>query len=533
MKRQLAGLGFFLVLFLLPAWPARAADTSQTIAFRGCDASLTGAVDLRLRLFDAANGGNRVFEETQTGVPVDAGCASVLIGNATPLSAGLFNANPSLWVAFAREATPDTELGGNRTPVTANGYAFRATTADRAAQATTSDQLGGVPAAGYLQTTGGSLNNSSDTSVVSVTNTGNGSALTAVSQSAQGVAGFFQNSVGGDLLRGQGAGSSPVFRVFNDGGAYFNGNVGIGAPPTEKLIVQTAPDNYGVLHTDGEVVMGSWIGAGTAGSNGGWFGTRSDHPLRFFAANSPVRMTIARDGNVGIGTTNPQAPLDVNGNINYGQLSKLDVAASATATVRVADFLLGHPQRRGAPGRAFVDNGQNGLVINFGRDWSRTWIGSDLVVDGGTSTKFVQISGGADLSEKFEVTHGQNEIEPGMVVAIDPANPGKLAVSAKAYDRRVVGIVSGAGGVQPGMLMGQSGTLADGNHPVALTGRVYVWADASNGPIVPGDLLTTSNVPGHAMKVMNFNKAQGAILGKAMTGLNRGRGLVLALVTLQ
>jgi hypothetical protein len=156
-----------------------------------------------------------------------------------------------------------------------------------------------------------------------------------------------------------------------------------------------------------------------------------------------------------------------------------------------------------------------------------------LDVAGMTKTNVLQIVGGADLSEKFEVAHTQSQIEPGLVVAIDPHNAGKLVVSAQAYNRRVAGVISGAGGVQPGMLMGQSGTVADGDHPVALSGRVYVWADASNGAIVPGDLLTTANRPGHAMKVTNHGKAQGAILGKAMTGLAQGRGLVLVLVTLQ
>ena len=156
-----------------------------------------------------------------------------------------------------------------------------------------------------------------------------------------------------------------------------------------------------------------------------------------------------------------------------------------------------------------------------------------LEVAGMTKTHVLQIVGGADLSEKFEVTYTQSQIESGMVVAIDSRNPGKLVVSGRAYDRRVAGVISGAGGVQPGMLMGQSGTLADGDHPVALSGRVYVWADASNGAIMPGDLLTTSNRPGHAMKVTDHGKAQGAILGKAMTSLDSGRGLVLVLVTLQ
>ena len=118
-------------------------------------------------------------------------------------------------------------------------------------------------------------------------------------------------------------------------------------------------------------------------------------------------------------------------------------------------------------------------------------------------------------------------------MAIDPGNAGKLKISDRAYDRRVAGIVSGAGGVNAGMLMTQKGSTADGTTPIALSGRVYCQADASNGPIEPGDLLTTSNTPGHAMKVTDYAKAQGAILGKAMTSLEKDKGLVLVLVTLQ
>jgi hypothetical protein len=120
-----------------------------------------------------------------------------------------------------------------------------------------------------------------------------------------------------------------------------------------------------------------------------------------------------------------------------------------------------------------------------------------------------------------------------MVVSIDPQNPGGLVVSNKAYDRRVACIISGAGGIQPGMLMSQSGSIAGGEHPVALTGRVYCWADASNSPIEPGDMLTTSTTSGYAMKVKDYTKAQGAAIGKAMTSLRDGKGLVLVLVMLQ
>ncbi len=102
-----------------------------------------------------------------------------------------------------------------------------------------------------------------------------------------------------------------------------------------------------------------------------------------------------------------------------------------------------------------------------------------------------------------------------------------MRVADQAHDKTVAGIVSGAGDVQPGMLMGQAGTLADGQYPVALTGRVYCRVDAAYGAVRPGDLLTTSPTTGHAMKVTDPQQAQGAILGKAMTALGGGKGLVL------
>ena len=163
-----------------------------------------------------------------------------------------------------------------------------------------------------------------------------------------------------------------------------------------------------------------------------------------------------------------------------------------------------------------------------------------LDVAGQTRTQSLQITGGADFAENFEVNvapamseAATPKVEPGMVVSIDPEHTGKLTLSARAFDSQVAGVISGAGGVKPGMIMSQEGTLADGKFPVALTGRVYCWVDAAYGAIKPGDLLTTSPTRGHAMKAVDREKAQGAIIGKAMTGLKEGKGLVLVLVTLQ
>ena len=164
-------------------------------------------------------------------------------------------------------------------------------------------------------------------------------------------------------------------------------------------------------------------------------------------------------------------------------------------------------------------------------------LGGNVVIGGASngtsilSTPVLEIRGGADLSEMFDV---QGEVRPGMLVVIDPNAPGRLIPSTRAYDRKVAGIISGAGGVATGMTMGHVGTIADGEHPVALSGRVYCLADASGQAIEPGDLLTTSATRGHAMKATSHTRFMGAVIGKAMTALPKGeRGLVLVLVSLQ
>jgi hypothetical protein len=68
---------------------------------------------------------------------------------------------------------------------------------------------------------------------------------------------------------------------------------------------------------------------------------------------------------------------------------------------------------------------------------------------------------------------------------------------------------------------------------VTLAGRVYVKAEAYSAPIAPGDLLTSSTIPGTAMKASDRTLSPGAVIGKAMTGLDSGQGLVLVLVALQ
>jgi hypothetical protein len=61
----------------------------------------------------------------------------------------------------------------------------------------------------------------------------------------------------------------------------------------------------------------------------------------------------------------------------------------------------------------------------------------------------------------------------------------------------------------------------------------YCKVDADVAPIKPGDLLTTSPTRGHAQRVVDLNKATGAILGKALGSMKKGKGKIPVLVTLE
>lgn len=106
------------------------------------------------------------------------------------------------------------------------------------------------------------------------------------------------------------------------GNGYIGGNLGLGiTTPTSKLTLQTPTNSYGLLHTDGTVTVGNYVG-GAAG--GGWFGTTTNHPLHLFANNSNPYLTVTQGGNVGVGTTTPGGKLQVRTDTNSGGFSHTD-----------------------------------------------------------------------------------------------------------------------------------------------------------------------------------------------------------------
>lgn len=156
--------------------------------------------------------------------------------------------------------------------------------------------------------------------------------------------------------------------------------------------------------------------------------------------------------------------------------------------------------------------------------------GTALYVDGTASVGILQIRGGADLAEKFETS---GDVAPGMVVMIDENNPGGMTIASGRYNKRVAGVISGANELNAGMILGHFDHAKDAQ-PIALTGRVWTFVDATDAAVEPGDLLTTSDTPGYAMPVIDHDQAHGATIGKAMSRLAKGeKGMVLVLINLQ
>jgi hypothetical protein len=277
------------------------------------------------------------------------------------------------------------------------------------------------------------------------------------------------------------------------------------------------------------------------------FGEPSVDRINFYYSGLGDIMTITGQGRVGLGTVSPENKLDVSAQDETAISALGNGSFHEQATLRVENTqpnagTAAYIKSQGSWAAMYLENSSTGQVLWLENDgegdfivaWDRSVGRSQFWVDkdGKTNVRVLQIHGGADLAEPFDVSG--SEVEPGMVVVIDADQPGKLKLSAKAYDRTVAGVVSGAGGVQSGLVMGQEGSVAYGKQNVALTGRVYCWCDASNGAIQPGDLLTTSDTSGHAMKAADRERAHGTIVGKAMTALPEGeRGLVLVLVNLQ
>lgn len=171
------------------------------------------------------------------------------------------------------------------------------------------------------------------------------------------------------------------------------------------------------------------------------------------------------------------------------------------------------------------------------------WVG-DLSIKGSYFARDL------DLAEYIPATNPI--LEPGDVVVIDDAAKDSVKLSTEPYDTKVAGIISTSAGFILGapdlisLPQDKENSLNDemkieierieksqlqGKVKLTLAGRVPCKVSTENGAIKPGDLLTTSATPGHAMKCTEAKL--GSVLGKALEPLNSGTGKIMVLISLQ
>lgn len=177
-----------------------------------------------------------------------------------------------------------------------------------------------------------------------------------------------------------------------------------------------------------------------------------------------------------------------------------------------------------AEGAALAGEFRGAVRVRDGVD-----VGGHLVVAGDVVVTGDLRLVGADYAEDFALAD-PDDGEPGTVMVLE--DDQSVRSCRRAYDRRVAGVVSGAGTYRPAIIL--DSRPGDGARaPLALMGKAFCKVDASYGPVQIGDLLTTSATPGHAMRVERSADASGSVLGKALQPLAAGRGLVPFIVSLR
>lgn len=553
MRARLYRCSVLLSVFL--ALPGRVqASIPRTLGFQGVLANPAGVpkangnYTVTFRLYDALTVGNLLWTEASVPVTVAGGKGLFSTQLGAPTAFGVLAFDKPYWmeVQIQGEAPMTPRLALLSAPYALN-----------------------IPSAALSLPFSGSANTASPAAALDVTNIGSGlgiqgstnstvfeaSGLQGVATSTGQVAGVYGRATAGALGTGVAGKGSAVGGFFE---SYISTGVGAyGYAPQYGLYGSSLNGGSGVYGTSGYVGID---GHATASGGYGVVGQNADGAFGFLAGPAGNGIAV---GVYGSASTAGVYGDSFAGNGVYGAAEQSGFGVQGYSvnsdgghftTTSGFSGVYGNGPHNGVYGQtaSATDSGVWGQNTGNGNGVSGTSTGSGLGVygsagAGGTGgyftasagglalyangecrVKVLNIIGGADVAEKFNV---DEKADPGTVVAIDPDHSGSLCVARGAYNRKVAGVLSGAGNLDAGLTLSAPG--ASGSQAVAMTGRVWVRCNTSDGPIELGDLLTTSDTAGYAMKVGDYARAQGATIGKAMTALPSGKGLVLALVTLQ
>ena len=206
------------------------------------------------------------------------------------------------------------------------------------------------------------------------------------------------------------------------------------------------------------------------------------------------------------------------------------------------DFLI--TNQHGTPNTRLGSNGirhsslnMQGGNVGIGTKFKDNNPAFKLDVDGSINVAFANDSKklalndssfGMDVAELFDA---EQEVEEGDVLVVSGEGK-KVKHSSSTYQKGLLGVVSSAPAV---LFEGSELKLAPDpdrftkgtKPPVTLAGRVHVKVNNENGSIQPGDYLTSSSVPGVAMKATD----PGPTIGIALEAFNSSaQGTVLVFI---
>jgi hypothetical protein len=300
---------------------------------------------------------------------------------------------------------------------------------------------------------------------------------------------------------------------------YFGGNVGIGTTASDfKLqVLSGAGAQYIFAASQAGVSNGYTIISDGTNLTHQWYNGGGE------------AMRLNSNGNVGIGTASANFKLQVLSGGGAQNIFAASQAGVSNGYTIVSDGTnLTHQWYSGA-GEAMRLNSNGNIGIGnpspqYKLDVNGTaHVTGNMTVDGNISAKYQDVAEWVPASE---------QLSAGTVVVLDSTKSNQVTSSSVSYDTRVAGVIS----EQPGIALGEKG---EDKVLVATTGRVRVKVDASKGPIHIGDLLVTSDVSGVAMKSEPVEVAgrkmhmPGTLIGKALEPLEKGKGEILVLLSLQ
>ncbi|PAV12974.1 hypothetical protein ASJ81_04410 [Methanosarcina spelaei] len=234
----------------------------------------------------------------------------------------------------------------------------------------------------------------------------------------------------------------------------------------------------------------------------------------------PGKGNLLVQGNVGIGTTNPSARLDIQGDIRIND-KDIWLRGGIDNNHGIGWYGYGKPFAENTSIDGPVVFGYSGGALGTIKNGQNIALRWD--VDGNICARGTFKSKCKDLAENYP---SDVNLESGDVICL-AQDKDSVVKSEKPNDPLVLGVVS----TKPGFLLSDGGDAKEANlFPVALCGRVPCKVVDENGPIKRGDLLTSSSTPGHAMKASPIKDGEffspGTIIGKAIGTLESGRGVI-------